>query len=611
MKTLIRINELSKQYGPQILFDRASGMFSDENKIGVIGRNGAGKSTLCRIIIGSESPDQGEIWKSSELRLGYLEQQENHLPHETVLSFLVRMSKREEWFCAQTAWKFEIDHRMLGEEIAGIPGGFRTRAKLAAMLACEPNFLILDEPSNYLDLKTLILLEHFLMDFPGGYLVVSHDREFLKKTCEQTLEIENGAMTLFPGPVHDYLVFKEEQKELADKINRNLGVKQKQLERFIERFKSKASKATQAKSKMKQLERLKAMEIESDFALSTVAIRLPEIETRSGIALRTKDLTVGYPDRQVATQITWDIDRGEHVAILGDNGQGKTTLLRTLAGEIPSLSGDFQWGHGLSFGYYAQHVYSALPADMDILSVLTAAAPASTNTQQVLDMAGAFLFKGDDVKKMISVLSGGERSRVCLASLLLAGKQMLLLDEPTNHLDFETVEALGVALKNYKGTVFFISHDRTFVNLVATSILEVKNGRIIRYPGTYEEYVYSLECRVEESLGRPEESEDNQAERKGAGVQEDERVSRYELRKNLQAEIRKSQKQIQQCEEKQSQLQKEIAQLTKRMEENPETWTWESSIGYESLKKSLSDSENEWLELHSGIERMEKELSSL
>jgi ATP-binding cassette subfamily F protein 3 len=455
------------------------------------------------------------------------------------------------------------------------------------------------------------LLEHFLADFSGGYLVVSHDREFLKRTCEETLEIENGAMTLFPGPVHDYLVFKAEQKELAGKINRNLEMKQRQLERFIERFKSKASKATQAKSKMKQLERLKAMEIESDCALSTVSIHIPEVETRSGMALRTTDLAIGYPNRRVASHITWDINRGEHVAILGENGQGKTTLLRTLAGEIPPLEGTFHWGHGLSFGYYAQHVYSSLPNEGDVFSVLTAAAPASASTQQILDMAGAFLFKGDDVKKPVSVLSGGERSRVCLAALLLAGKPVLLLDEPTNHLDFETVEALGFALQHYNGTLFFISHDRTFVNLVATSILEVQNGRIIRYPGTYEEYVYSLECRVEESLAQSVDSAGVDRKQEKPVGREEERISRYELRKNLQSEIRKWQKKVQQCEQKLGALQQEIARMTRLMEENPASWTWEASSQYETLKKSLGNAENEWLELHSEIEKMEKELSEL
>ncbi len=610
MKNLIRIDGLNKCYGLQVLFEDASATFSDDQKIGVIGRNGAGKSTLCRVITGDEEPDSGTIWKSDDLRLGYLEQHDPYTEDETVIGFLTRYTGHEDWFCAKTAWKFEITNAMLGLTIGSLPGGFRTRVKLAAMLVKEPNFLILDEPSNYLDLKTLILLENFLQDGKGGYLIVSHDREFMKRTCEHTLEIENGRMIFYMDAVHEYLVFKEEQKLRVEQVNKTLEAKQKHLEVFIDRFKATASKATQARSKMKQLERLQAQTIETDHALAQVNIRLPQVEKKAGLALRVADLSIGYPGKKVASHITLDVDRGHRVAILGDNGQGKTTFMRTLAGELSALGGSFKWGHGLDFGYYAQHVFVGLDESLDVRSTLSSVAPTDVPEQQILDLAGCFLFRGDDVKKKIGVLSGGERSRVCLASLLLARKPLLLLDEPTNHLDFETVEALGHALKEYNGTIFFICHDRTFVNLVATEVLEVKDGSIIRYPGTYEEYVYSLERRVIEEFAEPEESASQKG--KPSGEKEDGKPrSRYEERKVLTSDRRKFYSALDKSESSQTKLKKEIDTLQQKLESEPSSWTNELSERYAQAKKELETEEENWLEIHEKAEETDKKINEL
>lgn len=509
MTTLIEVKDLHKHYGNRALFDGAEVTICEDQRIAVIGRNGAGKSTLCRILTGEEEADRIKLWMAPELRLAYLQQHDPYTLDEIVLGFLKRHTGKPEWECAKLAARFGLKGPFLDAPIGSLSGGYRTRVKLTAMLLADPNFIILDEPTNYLDLRTLILLERFLTDYQGGYIIVSHDREFLRRTCESTLEIENGAMTLYPGSVEEYLEFKEDKREQAEATNRNIEAKQKQLQRFIDRFKAKASKATQAKSKLKQLQKLKTIEI--DHPMKNVRIRIPEVPRRQGVALRCTELAIGYPERTIAKGIDLEIPQGSRVAVLGDNGQGKTTFLRTIAGDLEPKGGSFRWGHMLETGYYAQHVYATLDPTLTVRQYLQRRADHEVKDQQILDMAGSFLFGGADVDKRIGVLSGGERARMVLAGLLLERKPVLLLDEPSNHLDFETVEALGEALKSYQGTLFFVSHDRTFVHLVATEILEIHDGKVIRYPGTYDEYVWRIQKRAEE-----EEREDRETAGRGA-----------------------------------------------------------------------------------------------
>jgi ATP-binding cassette subfamily F protein 3 len=500
-KTLISIAGLHKQYGANVILDDAEVTIRSDQKIGVIGRNGAGKSTLCRIILGEEEADSGRVTRHADLQLSYLEQKDPFLPGETVLAFLMRYSQRSDWECGKLAGRFLLKNDLLERAVASLSGGFQTRVKLTAMLLREPNFLILDEPTNYLDLRTLILLEDFLARYEGGFMIVSHDREFLVKTCTETMEVEGGRITLYPGDVSAYLDYKAQQREQAEAVNANLEIRRKQLQTFVDRNKAKASKATQAASKVKMLERLRPIEIRQDQA--TVTITMPPIERRTGSVLRVDGLDIGYPGKVVARGITIDIDRGQHVAVLGDNGQGKTTFLNTVAGVLPPLAGTLRWGHDVRIGYYAQHVFTSMDPTMTVLRYLERAAASSGGgvpIQPILNMAGAFLFRGDDVQKRIAVLSGGERSRLCLAGLLLSRVPVLLLDEPTNHLDFDTVEALASALRDYQGTIFFTSHDRTFVATLATAILDVRDGRAQSYPDSYASYVYRIE---RESRGEP------------------------------------------------------------------------------------------------------------
>ncbi len=494
MAILLQINKASKRYGDQVLLDEAEATVSDDVKVGFIGRNGAGKSTLIRVLLGEEELDSGEVLRHPKLRLGYLRQHDPFLPGESALDFLKRDSGQPDWKCGEVAGQFELKGASLEGPIAKLSGGWQTRVKLAARLLHDPNLLLLDEPTNFLDLRTQILLEHFLRGFDGGCLIVSHDRAFLHATCEHTLSLSRGKLTAYPGKADAYLQFVKDRREQDQRANETIMAKRRQLEDFIARNKARASTATRAQSKSKMLEKLELKEITGDEP--SVRIRAPRIEPRKGVALRCNDLAIGYPGRQVADDIQLEIDHGTRCAIVGDNGQGKTTFLRTIVDSLPPLAGSVRWGYGCQVGVYAQHVYTSLNEEMSVLDYLYTQAIGKKD-QEILDVAGSFLFKGVAVRKKISVLSGGERARLCLAGLMLSTNNVLILDEPGNHLDVDTVDALIDALNDYQGSVIFTSHDRYFTSKVATNIIEVRDGRVINYIGKYESYLAKVNEEIE------------------------------------------------------------------------------------------------------------------
>ena len=496
MAVLLQIKSAFKSYGEQVLLDDAEATISDDTKVGFVGRNGAGKSTLLRILLGEEELDHGEIIRHPNLRLGHLRQHDLFLPGETPLEFLMRDSGQPDWKCGEVAGQFELKGDYLSGPLAKLSGGWQTRVKLAALLLHEPNLLFLDEPTNFLDLRTQILLEHFLRGYDQACLIVSHDRAFLGATCDHTLDLTRGKLTMYPGKIDAFLEYEKEQREHDKRINAATLAKRRHLEEFIAKNKARASTATRAKSKSKQLEKMELIEIGSDEP--TACIRAPQVDPRQGPALRCKEVAIGYPERQIADQINLEIDHGQRAAIVGDNGQGKTTFLRTIVESLKPLKGDVKWGYGCEVGIYAQHVYTSLPDKQTVLEYLETHAARGTKDQTILNMAGAMLFRGDAIKKPISVLSGGERARLCMAGLLLSNYNILVLDEPGNHLDVDTVEALAQALVDYKGTVIFTSHDRHFMKKVATCIIEVRDGHVTNYAGQYEAYLYSVNKEIED-----------------------------------------------------------------------------------------------------------------
>src|SRR5207249_1447539 len=415
MASLLQITKAYKTYGKQVLLDGAEATISDNVKVGFIGRNGAGKSTLLRILLGEEELDSGEVIRHPSLRLGYLRQHDPFLPKETALQFLMRDSEQPDWKCGEVAGQFELKGTYLEGPIAKLSGGWQTRVKLAALLLHEPNLLLLDEPTNFLDLRTQILLEHFLRSHRSACLIVSHDRAFLGATCDHTLDLSRGKLTSFPGKVDAYLEFQREKREHEERSNETILAKRRHLEEFIAKNKARAATATLARSKSKQLERLELTDIAG--AEPVARIRAPRVEPRQGPALRCRDLAIGYPERQIAADVQIEIDHGSRAAVVGDNGQGKTTFLRTVVDSLTPLAGEVRWGYGCQVGVYAQHVYTSLPENQTVLEYLERQAAFGKKDQEILEVAGCLLFRGAHVEKPISVLSGGERARLCLAGL--------------------------------------------------------------------------------------------------------------------------------------------------------------------------------------------------
>ena len=496
MAVLFQIRNAYKSYGDQILLDNAEATITDDAKIGFVGRNGAGKSTLLRILLGEEELDAGEVIKHPNLRVGYLRQHDPFEPGESAMDFLQRDSKQPDWKCGEVAGQFELKGDYLHGPVGGLSGGWQTRVKLAALLLHEPNLLLLDEPTNFLDLRTQLLLENFLTSFREACLIVSHDRAFLKATCQKTLDLSRGKLTLYSGKIGKFIEYQQEAREQAARENKATLTKAKQLEKFIAKNKAGANTASQARSKQKQLDRLKLNSIDRDE--QTAYIQAPIVSPRQGAAIRCEALSMGYPGHEVANDINIEIEHQQRAAIVGDNGQGKTTLLRTLVGSLEKMDGHINWGHHCHVGTYAQHVYTTLPQNDTVLEDLEYQAMSGITHQQILAVAGSLLFRDEHVEKKRKVLSGGERARLCMAGLLLGDYNILVLDEPGNHLDVETVEALAEALLAYQGTVIFTSHDRHFMKRIATNIIEVRDGSVKNYMGDYDAYVYSINREIAE-----------------------------------------------------------------------------------------------------------------
>ncbi|SMP48877.1 ATP-binding cassette, subfamily F, member 3 [Neorhodopirellula lusitana] len=596
MAVLIQLRDAHKRFGDQILLDGADVSLTDDVKVGFVGRNGAGKSTLLRVLLGEEEVEKGDVIHHPSLRIGYLRQHDPFQDGESALDFLMRDSGAPDWRCGQVAGQFELKGDYLEGPVKALSGGWQTRVKLAALLLHDPNLLMLDEPTNFLDLRTQILLEHFLRDFGKAALIVSHDRAFLKATCSQTLELSKGQLTMFPGKINEFIEFREERREHDRRVNATVIAKQKQLKQFIDKNRANASTASQARSKAKQLEKLQTVELETDEP--TVNIRAPRVKPRQGTAVRCEGMSIGYPatsdgkpEHIVATDISLEIEHGQRAAIVGDNGQGKTTMLRTLVHSLEPMDGNMKWGHGIEIGTYAQHVYTSLDERQTILEHLEMASDPDTTRQDVLAMAGALLFRDEAIQKKVKVLSGGERARVCMASLLLGTANVLVLDEPGNHLDVETVDALAEALRLYKGTVIFTSHDRHFMARVATNVIEVRDSRVRNYFGSYDSYCEAVEKEVDDG-----ERIRNAASGKPSGKAPGKAAGGGDRKQHR--DQRKTGKELKTLERKIAKLDEEKRELNAKL--LTETKPDEAVRLHDQVKAievELSETEERWLEL--------------
>lgn len=549
---LLQIYKGSKQYGPKVLFDQVGLAINEGEHIGVIGPNGAGKTTLFKILVGQDSLDSGDIVTSKSLRIGYLEQESEWRLDQTSEVYLSEN-------CLKPIWELKKIGRGLGltedhfqSALHTLSGGYRMRMKLLYLIGQEPNLMLLDEPTNFLDLESILSLENFLRSYEGAFLLISHDREFLRRTTDATVEIELGDITKFPGHIDDYFEQKTQMREVLEAQAANQELKRQHIQSFIDRFGAKATKAKQAQSRMKQLEKMEKIELK---ALPTSArIHIPEPLQTGKEVLHLTNADLGYGENKILNNVNLHIERGARLGIVGVNGAGKSTLLKSLGQRLPLLRGDLRLGHNVSQSYFAQHVTEDLHLEDTVLESLQKAAQSDVKAQEILNLAGSLLFSGQDVYKKIKVLSGGEKSRVALGQILLKRKPLLIMDEPTNHLDFDTVEALTVALAEFAGTLVVVSHDRSFIKRVANQIIEIKDGDVHIYPGSYDEYVWHVEQQMalmqEKAIIAESPISKNPSAKVNFEVQTEKKFNYKEATKQLAAQIKELQRIILKTEER-------------------------------------------------------------
>lgn len=560
--TLLQLQNGAKGFGARKLFESASFAINEGEHVGVIGPNGAGKTTLFKILAQQETLDEGQVTRSQQLRLGYLEQEAEWDLDEVVETYLANQCLKPLWDLKQLGLRLGLTETHFRSRLSELSGGYRMRVKLLYLIGQEPNLLLLDEPTNFLDLETLLVFENFLQDFSGAFLMISHDREFLRRTTDHIVEVEGGDITKFPGNLDDYFEQKAQLREILEKQLLNQEAKKKSVMDFVNRFGAKATKARQAQSRLRALEKMEKIEIK-DLPLRA-AIQIPEpVKTGKEILSLTHG-ECGYPGKSILKNVELRLERGKHLGIVGLNGAGKSTLLKSLGAQIPLLAGDLKFGLNVSLAYFSQHSAEQLDPASTVLEALTLGAHPSVVQQEVLNIAGSLLFAGEAVQKKVKVLSGGEKSRVALGQILLKKAPLLLLDEPTNHLDFDTVEALTEALARYEGSIITVSHDRAFIGRVANQILEVRHGQLLLYPGTYDEYVWSLQKGSLSEVDNLPENGRSPA-RAGTPAAEPVKFNYKEERKKLESLFKKQQKELQEIEKQLGELAQKQVQMTEKL----------------------------------------------
>lgn len=529
---LLQVNQLSKYYGADLILSNIKLELQSRDRVALVGRNGAGKSTLLKMIAGQLSYDDGEIIKPKEVKIGYLAQntglesqlsiwEEMLTVFESIRNMEIKLRQLEErmadpsiledhgkyerilkeydqlqlQFKEQGGYQFEADLRSVlhglnfhdhSRVISSLSGGQKTRLALGKLLLTKPDILILDEPTNHLDIETLSWLEQYLQSYEGAILIVSHDRYFLDKVVTQVYEVSRHHIKRYSG---NYSTFLEQKAANYERDMKHYEKQQQEianLEDFIQRNLARASTTKRAQSRRKQLEKMDRMDLplgeEKSASFSF------EIEKQSGNdVLKLESLTVGYNGKKVSEKISFRVSRGDSIALVGPNGIGKSTLLKTLIKKMPVLSGSIQYGSNLSIGYYDQE-QAELTSNKRVLNELWDDYPLKSE-KEIRTVLGNFLFSGDDVLKIVSTLSGGEKARLALSKLMLEKANVLILDEPTNHLDLDSKEVLENALLDYPGTILFVSHDRYFINRIATKVVELSREGSTEYLGDYDYYV--------------------------------------------------------------------------------------------------------------------------
>jgi ATP-binding cassette subfamily F protein 3 len=547
---MLSLQNAGKRFGPRILFTDANWLITAQEKTALVGANGTGKSTLMKVLAGLETLDYGAMQMTRGMSIGYLPQEGLRLSGRSVfdecLSVFDELHEMEKEIERLAEVLATLDHAgseyaaaaerysslqgrfhaldgyaldaQVGSVLTGLgfgkedwarrteefSGGWQMRIALAKLLLARPNLLLLDEPTNHLDLETRNWLEGYLRTYPFGYILISHDRYFLDVTVDRTVEIWNKRLQIYAGNYTKYLKQKEERKAQLIAAYKNQREQIEHLEAFINRFRAQATKAKQVQSRIKELEKIERIEIPEEEPVIHFSFPQPPPSGRTVVTVQ--NLNKSYGEKQVLKDVSFTIERGDRVALVGHNGAGKSTLIRLLTGVEAPTSGSVQLGHNAIPEYFAQDQYKVLDPAARMLDDISKAA-IKVPELALRSLLGCFLFSGDDVFKPLGVLSGGERNRFALARILVSPSNFLLLDEPTNHLDMRAKDVLLEAIESFSGTVIFVSHDRYFLDRLATKVLEVKEGGVIVYPGTFAEFVRD---REEQAAGNSREASTKQ-----------------------------------------------------------------------------------------------------
>jgi ATP-binding cassette subfamily F protein 3 len=490
---MLQIESVSKQYSTKVLLKNATAHLRPGSRVGLVGPNGAGKTTLFRMILEEESPDKGSIRKRPRLRIGYLPQELETITGKTVLDAAHRdlYPEHEAERILMGLGFTEIDFGRLIEKLSG---GYRMRVALAHLLLSNPDVLLLDEPTNHLDKPTQRWFEQFLLNSEMTLLIISHDTAFLDRVVTHIWDLRHHRIEEYRG---NYSSFKQIRAERDSQRAAAAGRQAKEVARvqtFVDRFRYQANKASQVQSRIKQLEKVKMIEIQRDPKRVKFKFPLPAASGRQVLELQS--VAKRYGEKVVYEKVDCSIERGQRVALVGENGAGKSTLLKMLAGALAFEKGTRTVGHGVTLHYFAQHQAETLNPEHTVLDSLSEVS-SQAETNFLRGIAGAFLFSGDDQKKPIKALSGGERNRVALARMLVEPANTLLLDEPTNHLDPASVDMLTDALTEFPGTIVFISHDPTFLTRISTRVIEIEEGKARSFSGDYEYYLWKKTQEVE------------------------------------------------------------------------------------------------------------------
>ena len=632
---MISLDNLSISYGGWTLFDGISFMINPKDRIGLVGKNGAGKTTLLRVITGEQQPTEGAVTVNGECSIGYLPQQmrvadTTTLIAETAKAFdeVLRIEADIERLTAEIGSRTDYEsteyeelihqlnvandrYHILGGDtreadiertLLGLgfkrtdferptrefSGGWRMRIELAKLLLKRPSIFLLDEPTNHLDIESIQWLEEYLKNYNGAVLLISHDRAFLDNVTTRTIEISLGKAYDYKVPYSKYVVLRAERRQQQMAAYENQQRLIEKTEEFIEKFRYKPTKSNQVQSRVKQLEKLERIEVDEE-DLSRLNIKFPPAPRSGQIVADVKEVGKAFGEKRIFSGAEFTIERGQKIALVGRNGEGKTTFARMLIGELEATEGSIKLGANVNIGYYAQNQDDLMDGEFTVFDTLDRVAVGDVRTR-LRDILGAFLFRGEDIDKKVKVLSGGERSRLAMARLMLEPYNLLVLDEPTNHMDMRSKDILKDALQKFDGTVVVVSHDREFLDGLVDRIYEFRDGGVREYLG---DIWYFLEKRKVESLQDIERHDKSPMTVAKGGDEPSAGKMTYEQKKEQERMLRKLRKAVESVEEELASVEREIAEYDARFAVATE-YNAEDYAKYNALKECYDHLMHEW-----------------